>query len=156
MVMTNVFTQALVAQPPGLRDRIAVRFRAFELDRALADGAPPEGDAALALRARQLTGARRRRRVARELHRVVRDARGPVALGVRQPAIRLPVCRRKVAAADLERLARRLLAPAHVAARGVAQARLLLVDGAGPLYWRCDEDDLAAAVADAIDNLEVP
>ena len=57
-------------------------------------------------------------------------------------------------ACELEALADRLQAPDQVAAQGVAQARLLLTDGTGPLYRRGETDDLRAAVARALACLQ--
>ena len=59
-----------------------------------------------------------------------------------------------VAAAELRTLAGRLLAPAPVAARGVATTRLLLTDGAGPLYWGDATTDLRACICQAISALD--
>jgi hypothetical protein len=129
-----------------LRDRLSALWRSLELDRALAEGAPPESSAALAVRARDLCGSVARRRLARQILRIARepgDSRG----------IRVSVV--SDAADDLERLAHRLLAPGPVAARGVARSRLLLTDGASALYWRRAAVDLRVAVEEALEGLEL-
>jgi hypothetical protein len=64
----------------------------------------------------------------------------------------------RAAAADLspelQALARRLVAPGPVAARGVAEVRLLLTDGARPLH--AGRGDLRSALEDAERHLELP
>jgi hypothetical protein len=107
-----------VAPPPGVRDRVAARLRARRLDRALARGVHPEATAALALRARRLTGSCRRRVMADGYRRVPVKARGRLD-GV---------------GADFAGIAERLAGPGPVTARGAARAWLLLTDGTGPLY----------------------
>jgi hypothetical protein len=47
-----------------------------------------------------------------------------------------------------------LLAPGPVSVRGVAQVRLLLIDGNGPLYHREATDDLCVQVQRALDALD--
>ncbi len=136
----------------GLRDRVMVRARAFTLDTELARGASPEASTRLALRAQRLVGMRSRRELARGLQRVVADA-------ARADASRWPpaaVCRDRVraAAAEFQALAGRLLSPAPLPAGGVAQVRVLLSDGGGPLYRRGCRDDLRARVTGAIRSLD--
>lgn len=101
-----------VAQQVGARHWQAARLRGHGLDARLARGVPPESDAALADRARHLTRRAARRRLARRLERVARDAQGAIA-------------------EDLRALADRLIGPGPVAPRGVARAQLLVNDG-----WR--------------------
>ncbi|OLE37274.1 MAG: hypothetical protein AUG48_04905 [Actinobacteria bacterium 13_1_20CM_3_68_9] len=55
---------------------------------------------------------------------------------------------------DLDLLARRLLSGAPVDVRGVAQARVLLSDGSGPLFWRRSPENLRARIREAIEALE--
>jgi hypothetical protein len=68
---------------------------------------------------------------------------------------RVPVHRKAALAAahELDELAGPLLSPRPLAARGVAQVRLLLVDGSSPLYFSRAEVDLRAAVARALEDL---
>jgi hypothetical protein len=122
----------VTAERVRLRDRWAAQWRARSLDRALADGASPETSAPLALRAQRLTEADRRWSIAGALRRIVSDAeerrrprRGWVAPN--RDAVR-------AASPELRALADVLDDPGPVAAQGVAQAWLLLTDGAGPLY----------------------
>ena len=60
-----------------LRDRLAVRRHSLGLDRALAEGASPDSDAALALRAHALIGQRARRDLANQIRRIILDTRRP-------------------------------------------------------------------------------
>jgi hypothetical protein len=131
-----------------VRDRLAARWRAHRLDRELATGVAPHTRAGLSVRAQTLVEPPVRAVFGRQLQRVVRDARdGRVSLGAR---IR-PRSSEVLAAADqLDALADRLLAPAPVDARGVAQVRLLLSDGAGPLYYRGATEDLRSAAGRAL------
>jgi hypothetical protein len=57
-------------------------------------------------------------------------------------------------AGEFQALADRLLSPAPLPARGVAQARLLLGDGVGPLYRGTSRDDLRTRVAEAVQALD--
>jgi hypothetical protein len=128
-----VHSVALTGERPHqpLALRIAVLLHRGELDRELAEGRRPDGDPALALRARQLGSAAVQRRLACALVRIV-DVAG---------------CRpRRDAAAPLDRdavvesralllqLAERLVAPEPPNPRGVAMVSHLITDGAGPLY----------------------
>ena len=123
---------SVVVARPRLRDRVAAHWDAGRLDRALADGVPPETSAALALRAHRLTEPDRRWSMAGILRRIVREAEAnrrprPGRVSPNRAAVR--------AACDaLSRLADTLDDPGPVAAHGVAQAWLLMTDGASPLY----------------------
>jgi hypothetical protein len=143
----------VVARPARLSERLAARWRAGSLERELARGAVPESAAALALRAQQLIGPSMRAALARRLRGVLRDARRAPRVG----STRVPPQRRAIVAAghELERLAARLLAPDPVSARGVAQVRVLLSDGCGPLYADGPGVDLRSAVTRALDDVEV-
>jgi hypothetical protein len=129
-------------------DRVRARLRAAELDRRLAGGASPESSVELMLRARRLIRPRERRRLARSLRMLVRSAARPGS-GVATP----PLARWDVleAAAELERLAARLDAEGPVSVRSIALVRLLLTDGAGPLYLRSRPGGLEGAVETALD-----
>lgn len=136
----------------GLGRRVLTRLRAWSLDSQLARGACPDTSAALSLRAHQLIGVTERRRLAREIASVLREA-------CRSPWMQdweVPIYRRQVLAArtDLCELADRLLTPMPVDACGVAQVQMLLRDGGGPIYWPSQGDALQRAVCAAIDALE--
>ena len=142
---------AVIERRTRLLDRLEAWLRAGSLDRELARGVAPETCGALSLRARALVGPCARSRLARQLRRVVRDARGG-HVWMTHVALRPDVAE---AAAELDTLADRLAAPAPVDVRGVAEARLLLTDGTGPLYFRGAAGDLRSMVARALSRLEI-
>jgi hypothetical protein len=125
--------------------------RANRLDIELARGAAPTR-AALALRAQALGERRARERLGRSVCRIVDDARTDRPLSI----ARVPTQRNEVLAAarELDQIAETLLASGPVAASGVAQLRLLLTDGAGPLYSRGAPGGLRAAATRALDALQ--
>jgi hypothetical protein len=143
---------AVEPRPVRLRDRIAARVRAFDLDRRLAEGVAPERTAALTLRARRLVEPRYGERLARRLRDVAHEA----LLG-RHRRASIPVRLDAVAAVsdEIDELARRLASPRAASVRGIAQVGLLLSDGAGPLYSSRAAEDLGAAVRRARAALEL-
>jgi hypothetical protein len=147
-----VSEEAVIGRRAGLRDRLVARLRASALDRELARGVAPETCGALTLRARALIGPAARATLARQLRRVVSDARGGHTW-----LSRVPVRRREVleVAQELDVLADRLAAPGPVDVRGVAQVQVLLTDGIGPLYYRGATGELRASVANALHRLEL-
>ena len=125
-------TAPLRARRTRARERARARLWPWRLDVALARGADPDSRGDLSLRAHRLISLRTRQRLAREIHHVVHEAARP-----RHPLERqLHPCAPDVltAAPVLYDLADELAHPGPVEARGVAQARLLLRDGTGPLY----------------------
>ena len=142
----------LVARRARLRERLAARLCASWLDAELARGVPPEARAALALRARTLGETRTRKALARGLRHVLDEARQ----GSRPRRGQVATLRADVlAAADqLERLIERLLEPGIVADGGCAHVRILLTDGASPLYFDGASHGLEAAAASALAELE--
>jgi len=153
LVLVGTADAGVLARRARLRDVLAAWWRAGSLERALARGVAPETEAALALRAQALIAPSVRAALARQLQRVVRDARG----GRARPVTRVATRRREIldAAQELDLLARRLRAPGPVSARGVARVRVLLTDGCGPLYFRGATEELRVAVARALADLEV-
>jgi hypothetical protein len=146
---TGTASEPRIAPHECLRTRLNARLRSRQLDQSLARGTPPETAAPLALRARRLTTLAHRRAVADGLRRAVRES----CRGVSASLARVAPHRSQVITAsdELIRLADALAAPGPVAARGVAQARILLTDGAGPLYTM--RGNLRARAASAADNL---
>jgi hypothetical protein len=138
-------------QRPRLWDPALTRIQAALLDRRLADGASPDSDRLIALRARALVVPARRQRLASDWERLVRTAR-------ERPTTRahVPLRRDRIVAAeaDIRELQRSLRANAPVPARGVAMASRLLSDGAGPLYNRNSRVDVGVAVQEAIQHLD--
>jgi hypothetical protein len=141
----------LVADRLRIRDRITARWRGRRLDAALAAGASSEATAALSSRAGRLTELSRRRAIAEALLRVVREAHQGAAPSI----VHITPCRRRVVAAgdELTKLAAGLAEPGPVAARGVAQAWILLTDGSGPLYNPSTSASLEAVAVKAAENL---
>jgi hypothetical protein len=141
----------LLADQPRVRDRVTTRWRYRRLDLALAAGTPAEATAALALRARRLSDLSNRHSLAATLRRVVRQAHE----GAPATAWRIPPCQSRVVAArdELSQLADALFDAGPVAARGVAQARILLTDGNGALYNPSSPASLRALAASAVRNL---
>src|SRR3954451_19908958 len=90
---------SVVARPARLHERVAARWRAPQLDSALAGGADPDGSALLALGARGLVGGSLRAGLARELRSIVMEARsGPHRMTRVEPPRRQVLA----AAAELE------------------------------------------------------
>ena len=142
---------AVIAKPARWRDRLAARLRAPRLDTQLAAGVPPATSLALSLRAQALGQSASRTLLGDGIRHVLDEAGG----AGRITRARVPVRRSQVlaAAAELEELATRLLAPGPLAARGLAQVRLLLTDGASPLYSRAAAEELRAATTRALEAL---
>jgi hypothetical protein len=132
-------------------DRLVVRMRAGHLDRAMARGAPVESTPALALRARRLTALRDRRTKAATYRRLLCEAGEDAS----RSYARITPRRRRVLAAGaaIARLADALAQPGPVAARGAAEASLLLTDGTGPLYNSGYEASLESYVLRALAHL---
>jgi len=135
-----------------LRDRIVARLRANSLDRALAEGVPPERTVALALRARRLVEPGTAAALARALQRVLHDAVAPDLVAARMPTRRDAV---RAAAGEIDDLARRLVAPRPPAVVGLAQTNLLVTDGTGPLFSSRGTESLVSAVRRARAALEI-
>jgi hypothetical protein len=144
--------ETVVGRRAGLRDRLIAWLRADALDRELARGVAPESCGALTLRARTLIGPPARAVLARQLRRVVSDARGSHVWLARVSVRKGPVLE---AADELDALADRLSEPGPVDVRGVAEIQLLLSDGCGPLYFRGATEELRARIAHALRRLEI-
>jgi hypothetical protein len=141
----------VVPRRAGWRDRLMARLCSTRLDAQLAQGVAPTVSAPLALRAETLGHSRFRTMLGERIRHVLDEARRPR----RSLWARVPLHRKAVLAAahELDELARRLLSPGPLAARGVAQVGLLLVDGSSPLYFSRAEVDLRTAVARALEDL---
>ncbi|HEY5091597.1 MAG TPA: hypothetical protein VIK30_16570 [Polyangia bacterium] len=115
---------------PGLKTRLAARVWAASLDRELAAGADPAECPQLAARAAYLTCRETRARLATSVEHFVTAAELPPGRMTVRPA------RGGVRAnrAGILELAARLRDDAPVYARGVAECKLMLSDGAGPAY----------------------
>ena len=150
--MAGVAGDVLEPRSVRVRDRLVARLRAHTLDARLAAGVPPERSAALSLRAARLIQPAVGIALGRRIDIVIDQAEGHVPARARVAARRRAVFE---AGAELAALSRRLAAPEPRAARGVAQVRLLLTDGTGPLYSPRAGEELRAAIRRARAALEV-
>lgn len=120
--------------PAALLLRLRVLLRRTSLDRRLAQGTVPAAEPELRLRALQLATRPERNCLAHSLEAILAEAEGgrdrklySLAIPVQQEVVL--IWRDSILA-----IARRLESQAPVAASGVARLRLLLIDGAGPLF----------------------
>ena len=125
--LPNTFTEASIVT------RMIAALFATRFDKQLVTGVAPEPGSVLAAHVSRLASACERRSLAEALHHSVCEARS------RPPRMSatIPVDRSAVAAAEglIDQVVQRLTGPRPVSARGVARLRLLLSDGAGPMYW---------------------
>jgi hypothetical protein len=114
-------------------ERVLSRVRSRTLDRQLAQGASPDRDPLLALRARYLMQPGTRRSLANSVDKVLRSATAP---SVPRWGSRVPVARGNVldAADGLTALVEALSRQVPLSARGLAELELLMGDGVGPVY----------------------
>lgn len=119
----------------ALRLRLHVAFNRVKLDTALVHGADPSSDAALGLRADQLTALPKRRGITNTIEDILDAADGPPDTWVRAGP-RPPLQRDDVLAArhQLRVLAARLRDPGYVPPRALALAAILVWDSASPIY----------------------
>lgn len=128
--------------------RVMARVFAGKLDRMLAVGVPAPAGSALAIHAERLTSVDEREAIARALRCAVDDAANREARASSRIELNVP----NIAAAEdrIDQVTLRLHSQRPVTPRGVARLRLLLADGAGPMYrhGRGDlEGRLGAALA---------
>src|SRR5436305_4989785 len=126
---------------------LIVWWHATEFDHRLAAGEDPWTSEALALRARRLTTARNRARLANGLAGALRSA-GTGAAGF-TAAVRPTAPDVLEGQSVIVSLERRLREPGPVGAQGVAIIRLLLIDGNGPLYRPSDAEVLRTRLREA-------
>jgi hypothetical protein len=131
VIVVEVGSVGLVDVRPGPWPRLKARLTADRLDRELASGAPPESSVVLAVHAQRIVDPAACSTLASSVRKLVeRTERKRPALSAQVP-ISTPTVS---AAADLRAVADRLDESGPVRARGVAEVRALLRDGAGPLY----------------------
>jgi hypothetical protein len=113
--------------------RLAARVFARHYDMQVEDGVPPMPGSALAVHTARLTGSQEREDLARALRAVLRRGKEPRGGAL---TARLPLQFTRIVAAEdiIDEVTLRLHAPLPVRARGMARLRILLSDGAGPLY----------------------
>lgn len=117
---------------PGLRLRVLLH--RYGIDRELAEGGKADGAPELRLRSRQITGGAERRRLASCLWKLVTEAEPVSRRSPLSPVV--PIQRDAVLLwrDSIIAIASRLERPMPVGAAGMARLRLLLTDGAGPLF----------------------
>jgi hypothetical protein len=136
-----------VAGRASFGKRAIARMKADKFDRMLAVGVPAPVGSALALHAARLTSVDEREAVARSLRHVVDDARNRNALVSSRIELNVPNI---TAAQDrIDQVTLRLHSPRPVTSRGVARLRVLLADGAGPMY-RYGRGDLEGRLGAAL------
>jgi hypothetical protein len=111
--------------------RLRARFAAGKLDRQLAEGAEPETSGILFAHASRIASPSACASLAASVRRVVAHSETTRCVSNRAPLSREEILSTR---AEMLELADRLERPGPVGARGVAQIRVLLADGAGPLY----------------------
>jgi len=152
-IVINDSTHGLVLKRPTSVERGLARLRAGSLDPQLAAGIPPETGTLLALRAYTIVQPATRSRFARSLQHLVRHAAAPRS--DRPVALSLPLCRNVRNAANLlNLLIDRLRSPCPVSAQGMAMVKILLTDGAGPLYYPTQDDELPVRVHATLSALQ--
>ena len=135
-----------------LRLRLQVALHRTQLDAALAEGADPADDPALALRAHQLTAQSTRRAVARTLRNVLDAAEEPLEAWD-PPGPRPPLQRDAILTSqdDILALADRLRHP--TSAQAAALAALLVWDSASPLYTNRPDTTVTQSIHSILDLL---
>jgi hypothetical protein len=145
----------------GLWRRAKVRMFGGRLDQDLARGFSPDATVEHSLRAAYLARTDQRQLMARALELVLGEATSPArpAAGTARPMLS-GVTRSVVLANayDVSRLATRLASSEPVSPRGLAMARSLVTNGAGPLHYGGSVEKLRCAcerIQDALDP-EIP
>jgi hypothetical protein len=134
------------AERPKLTSWVREWLQRRRLDRKLAAGADPQADQALTLHARLLLAPRTRARIADGLASAWRDASGPRVLSAKVPLAKSAIL---AAGPEFNSLIAELRADDSCRARGVAMARLLLIDADSPLYAPGSTAELSNALTRA-------
>jgi hypothetical protein len=150
----HVASRPLAPATPRTWARVRALLHPGALDRRLAAGADPARDPELAARATILLRRTTRMQIAEGLQSAAASARS--GAGAHSLSAVVPVAGVDVleASDDIEALAQRLSSPEPVRPQGVALARELLVDGAGPLYVPHRDDTLALTARHALIALD--
>jgi hypothetical protein len=124
--------------------RLVAVARAWRLDQALAAGAHPDSRVELSLRAQRLLRRSTRLRLAAELQAVVHRAQRPVS--ITDPKVLLARAAILENREAIQEIVAWLADLTPIDIGGVAQLRLLLRDGASPLYPPSEADALEEAL----------
>jgi alpha-beta hydrolase superfamily lysophospholipase len=135
---------------PSLAARVKARLRAYQLDRQLAVGVPARAGSALAVHQARLVTVAEREAIALTLRQALQDANA----GAAPLSSRIPLHPTNVVAAQdvIDAITLRLSSPRPVSARGMARLRVVLSDGAGPMY-RLGRGDLSGRLGAALAEL---
>jgi hypothetical protein len=152
-VLTLAYVDSDVLMPRSRRRRwltFWAQLQSHKLDAQLAAGTAPESTDLLFAHARHIARPRSCAVLASSLRRIVVDPQRP-----RTRSNRVPVARDEVSSArrEMVALADRLQRPGPIQARGVAQIRLLLGEGSGPIYRRDSGRNLLFELRDAAAHL---
>ena len=140
------------ARREGYLTRLRVRAHRVGLDRRLAAGEDPRTDVDLRLRADELTESESRDRIALVIERTFTEAAGPPPISSQVPLARTAIV---ACTPRLRAIAGRLRSDHFVAAKGVAQAAMLVREGTSPLYsTSTSEDALRHRLAEIAGALE--
>ena len=130
-----------------IASRVMARLLAAKFDRLLAVGVAAPAGSALAVHAARLTSVQEREALARSLRRTVNDARNREARLLSRVPLNIPNI--TAAKSRIDEVTLRLHSPRPVSARGVARLRLVMADGAGPMY-RYGRGDLEGRLGAAL------
>jgi hypothetical protein len=133
-------------------NRLVVAMRASSLDRRLAAGEPPESSILLAVRAQDLTSAASRNTLRRDWEHLLALPTKPRTRRTIYAHIRR--ARIETAIPEIKHLIATLAEPGVCTAQGIAMAKVLLTDGAGPLYGVRSALSLRAAIRKATTRLQ--
>jgi hypothetical protein len=135
------------------RDRLRAALGGWRLDLALADGARPDSDPALVVRANHLISRRTQRLLCLEIQHVLKDCTRP------RNRLDCNLTDPRVIGAEmrglLSSLSERLHEGGAVRAAAVAKTRVLLRDGTGPFYDELRRSELISALTETLDRLNV-
>ena len=154
-MFVDVCVKTDVLMPHPRRRRwlsLRAQLRAGKLDSQLAAGTAPESSDLLFAHTDRIVRPRSCAALASSLRKVVVTAQRPVRLSNRAPLTRADI---HFARGELLALAERLQRPGPVQARGVAQVRMLLGDGSGPLYCRESGNRLLSDIRAASTHLSL-
>jgi hypothetical protein len=138
---------------PRLLTRLRVAMHRSALDRALAEGTPPQGSAELSLRARRLVSRQNRAMLGGAIGRMLVDAR-PDRAGRWSATVPLNQSEITAARTLLLRIQAVLELEGPVYCQGVAMLAGLLGDGASPFYGHCVDGRLAEELERVIAALQ--
>jgi hypothetical protein len=152
LILVDDANVGTIARAATIWERLQARVLGTSLDGRLAAGAAPETSAALEVRALNLVRATHRAMLANSIEKIIEAAIRPArSRGSRVVPPRWSVL---LATDILAALVDRLRATGPVPACGVAAVRIMLHDGAGPLYYPTDAGALRRAAQSALRLLD--